>query len=735
MSTVTPQRPMIPRPMAPHRPAPNMPGFAANIDPIRVLRRHVGWISLSILVGLMVGVVAYILLQRFYPLYAAEAIFEIQPGVSESGDVGTREITSDQLAARLANTETVLILNPTILRNALRNPDIRRTQWYRSFVEVNPDGRETFLIDEAVDELTETLRPSVIRGTNFFRVGWRTHRREDVSVVLNSVANAYLERRREINHQEWNENRRLFDAERNQTLQRLADLEAEIGAFIRSHGITSLSDPRFSQVAIGAQQLTEQIGELISQLNLAEGMLTQTAAKLVGTVEPTPEDIQEAEFDPQVARLLSQVTQYRTELRSSRDRLNPQHPQVVNLEARLRASEDEYYATRDDIIKRNLEGEHSRLRKQIQNLRESLEKLEAEAEEKDKVLRELAASQAQYQALEARRERLEVQLENEANVIREIDLIRARVDANRVRLAQQAEQPREMAFPRPHIIIPLGVLLVSGLTVGVIFLRELTDQSIKSASDLSVVPNARVLGVIPDLDDDPTGSTAAENVVRQHPRSVLAESYRQAATSILRAADRNGHQTVLFMGGLPGAGTTTSITNVAASLAASGKSVLVVDANFRRSRLARAMGATPDQTGLGDLLVGEAQIDQAIQRSDHGVDVICAGTPGNRVFERLNNGLFENIIAELRGRYDLVLFDSPPAVVAGDAMVLANRVDAAVLVVRAHHEQRGLVARLLHQLSDARCEGLGILLNRPRGTAGGYFKKNYEAMASYASDK
>ena len=90
-------------------------------------------------------------------------------------------------------------------------------------------------------------------------------------------------------------------------------------------------------------------------------------------------------------------------------------------------------------------------------------------------------------------------------------------------------------------------------------------------------------------------------------------------------------------------------------------------------------------------------------------------------------------MAELRTRYDLVLVDAPPAVVAGDALVLANKLDAAVLIVRANQEQRGLVARLINQLMDASCEQLGVILNRPRGTAGGYFKKNFAAMAGYSS--
>jgi Mrp family chromosome partitioning ATPase len=91
-------------------------------------------------------------------------------------------------------------------------------------------------------------------------------------------------------------------------------------------------------------------------------------------------------------------------------------------------------------------------------------------------------------------------------------------------------------------------------------------------------------------------------------------------------------------------------------------------------------------------------------------------------------------MAELRSRYDLIIIDTPPAVVAGDALQLAGKVDAAVLVVRANQEQRGLVARLINQLADTHCDLLGILLNRARGTVGGYFKKNFETMAEYSQN-
>jgi non-specific protein-tyrosine kinase len=197
--------------------------------------------------------------------------------------------------------------------------------------------------------------------------------------------------------------------------------------------------------------------------------------------------------------------------------------------------------------------------------------------------------------------------------------------------------------------------------------------------------------------------------------------------------DRSGHQTLLVVGCVPESGSTTAITNLAAASAASGKRVLIVDANFRRSRLADVFEVDGSGPGLGDILCDFVTLEETILDAGQGVHVMPAGTEGNRIIERLNNGRLDTIIAQLRARYDLVIFDAPPAVVAGDAMIVANKVDAAILVVRANREHRGLVGRLLNGLLDAQCEVLGLLLNRPRGTVGGYFKENFEAMASYTS--
>ena len=93
------------------------------------------------------------------------------------------------------------------------------------------------------------------------------------------------------------------------------------------------------------------------------------------------------------------------------------------------------------------------------------------------------------------------------------------------------------------------------------------------------------------------------------------------------------------------------------------------------------------------------------------------------------------MLAQLRDKYDLVLIDAPPSIVAGDAVLIANLVDAITLVVHSDRDDRGLVARVLRELVESRAEVLGVMVNAAVGTVGGYFRKNYLAMVTYSEQE
>jgi len=529
-------------------------------------------------------------------------------------------------------------------------------------------------------------------------------------------------------------NEKLFDEEGENIKLTLQDLNDELQSFIRMKGITTLDDTRFSQDMVEIQQLTSTLTSTRTTLSAMHQTYMQVAAKLDGTLEPTMEDRLEAERDPILARQVQTLEAMKGNLRALRERLSLSHPQVQDAEISVRATEDQIDSKMEVIIRRNLNAQLKDVSDALQQLSALLEETELEIEKKDAGLRELAADQSQFEHMISRRKQLEAQQDDNLRLIASLRLMKLRADAGRVRQATLALEPRIKSFPRLEIMIPAGMFLCCAAYIGIIFLREITDQKIRSASDVMIIPGAKVAGVLPDIEEDPEELETPALAVFHSSEGVFAESCRQAWVGIDRSLQRSSHQTVLVLAAAPDAGTTTVIGNLAVSAAAAGLRVVVVDCNFRRPAAASMFDFEDLSPGVADLLTGSVEIESVIHKSESGVSVISAGTPANRLFQRLGSERMKSILAQLRSTFDLVLIDSPPSIVAGDAILLANLVDAITLVVRSDRDERGLIARVMRELSDSRGEMIGITLNAARGTTGGYFRKNYLAMVNYAAD-
>ncbi len=730
MSITTPSSsPPRPQPQ-PSGPSGGMPTLGPKIDPFRILRRYFWLLVVVGFISVVLGVALYVVLSRFMPRFSANVLFEVKPGLTSSMQVGEIDIRNEDMVVRMAKTETVLLTSRQVLLNAVKTREVAQTSWIQGFQDAGVTDFEA-----AVDELEEDLNPIMPRQTNLFGVAWSAAVATDVPVVLNMIADAYLKKREADDREKFSENRKVFDTQLRDATSEIEALTLEIQRYIRENGIVavgSTSNPQGKSI----EDVVGRITEAQSRLRAAASRRQVVEAKLVGTMRPSDEDILQARIDPAARQVEGVVTTLRLRLEQARQQYRqPDHPAVRDLEIELEAAESAYDTKLDEIMRQNLTAELNELSNQLESLNNQIEGLEDEYGKKDTELRDLAAVYSEYQAMENRREMLEKTRDNMLQLIRELELMRARSDAARVRPAQRAQVPRVRSFPRIVMIVPLVTLVSMGLTLGLIFLRELTDHRVKGASDLAVLPGVRVLGVIPDCGEDDAASAAPARIVEQAPNCVVAESYRQAATPLFNALKQTEARTVVVIGGMPESGSTTVVANLAATKSAEGRRVAVIDANFRRPGVAPVYDLDEEGPGLGDVLAGEAELHDVLRSAPNGVDVITAGTPAKRVFERLSTLAFDELLAALRESHDFVFVDVPPAVVAGEAMVVANKVDAAVLVVCANREHRGLVSRLSGQLRDAHAQFVGVVINRARITVGGYFKQNFAAMGAYARTK
>src|SRR4051812_45638692 len=180
MSIVTTTRPALARAVDPRIRGIKPAAITSTIDPIRVLRRHVITIIIALAVGAVLGVGSYYAFSKFYPLYTSSVMFEVRPGLQQSTDLGTADMTNDDMVFRMAQTETFLLSSPEILGAALRDPDIRKTEWSKQFIVTNSDGSESFNDEDALDKLVKEIWTSVGRSSNLFGVFWKSHVPSDV---------------------------------------------------------------------------------------------------------------------------------------------------------------------------------------------------------------------------------------------------------------------------------------------------------------------------------------------------------------------------------------------------------------------------------------------------------------------------------------------------------------------------------------------------------------------------
>lgn len=729
MTTATPPRPASPGSIPPRRPAGPPPGVAspaASLDPVRVIRRHMLLIIASVLLGGGLGVAGHFALARYAPRYTEQVVFEVLPGVSRAEEISTFSTMGAEDVRLQAETELAFALQPETIEEALGSADVRRTPWWRR------NYGEQVVNDEIVQDLIAELRPRILRGTKLFAIEWTTGDRESIPVVLNAIAVAHVKLNRQREDGRFESNRRRFLEQERSTRDEIIEKERQRGEFIRKNTILTLEDPRYNDVMASIKELNDRRALVESQIVASEQLIQTLRGKIEGNLIYSEEDELRADADPSVSGQIQRVEFLRAELEAARRKFtDEQVPQVRNLRNELESAEEVLGNRRRAVIIRNL---NAQLRDAITTRQQSVavqDQIDADLLAKSSQQQELSMSFAEFQSLQREIETLQQQLAGDLQLIRELDILRAREDASSAQIAVLAREPESRSFPKIFIMIPLGVLLIGGLTVGVVFLREITDRRVRTAADLEIIPGATVLGVVPEASEDPTRCREPELAVWAAPTSVMAESYRQIAGPLLRTLSTFDLRSLVLAGGMPRAGTTSVVSNLGASAAAAGRRVLVVDANFRRPRLASVMGGDDAAAGLGDVLTGAADIDAVVHEHESGCCWIGAGTPESRIVERLGTAAIDKLLAAVSDRFDLVIFDAPPAVVAGDALSLAGRVDAAALVVQAGEEERGLVSRLVRQFA-ATTRLVGLVLNRPRGTAGGYFRKNFAVMADYA---
>jgi capsular exopolysaccharide synthesis family protein len=242
---------------------------------------------------------------------------------------------------------------------------------------------------------------------------------------------------------------------------------------------------------------------------------------------------------------------------------------------------------------------------------------------------------------------------------------------------EPAALPAELTAPRPVPYLAAG--LAAGLLAGfaAALLRSGLDTSVKRRNQLENVLQAPVLGTIGR--DSKIASSPL--VIYGDPKAPLAEAFRQLRTNVQFMDVDSAHKVILVTSPSVAEGKSTVVCNLGLALAEAGTSVLIIDADLRRPSIARCLGI--DGTiGLTNVLVNRATIERALQALAPALDVLPSGLMPPNPSELLGSTRMVNLLATLRGSYDVILVDASPLLPVTDAAVLAPRADGVLVMVR-----------------------------------------------------
>ena len=171
------------------------------------------------------------------------------------------------------------------------------------------------------------------------------------------------------------------------------------------------------------------------------------------------------------------------------------------------------------------------------------------------------------------------------------------------------------------------------------------------------------------------------------PRSPAAEAFRSLRTNLMFSGLERPLTTLLVTSTAADEGKSTTLANLAVTLAQGGRKTIIVDCDLRRPHLHEIFGV-PGEPGLSNMMQNNQERPPLVATSVEGLSLLPAGTPPANPADLLGSRQMETIIANLKSRADIVLFDAPPVMAVTDAALLASKLDGALLVVSAGQTRR-----------------------------------------------
>jgi capsular exopolysaccharide synthesis family protein len=674
-----------------------------------ITRRCLPAISVFILI---VGLAAYAT-RYLKPSYQASGklLFKVDRTSSLAGigeELGElRALLADQTPL---STQMELISSNPLLQETIDNLNL-----------INEDGEPL-----QPEDLRRNLEIKIIGGTDIVQLAYTSQDPQRAADIINMLMDVYIQNNIDNNRDEAAE-ARLFIVEQLPKVQdEVFQAEKALKLFKERNDILDLS-AEFQTSVEEQANLNRQITTIESELSGINALANSLGARVGLSLEEAIA-LNTISQSPVVRGTLEQLQQVEGELANERRRFKDLNPRVIALKNKrdsLSAILNNQMAqavSNPAIISEGL----LQIRDQKRNLLEDFIVAETRRLELTRQLDSLYQSQNNYQQraralpeFEQQQQELERKVEvarvTYKTLLRNLEEVQVAENktTNNTRIIEAAIVPIEGSTGKTKLLA-LGIVLGGFAATSLVVLLEMGDKSLRSLEDMKSIFSYTILGIIPSFSRRSPiwgrKQPGPDVPVIYAPESLESEIYRMLQANLKFLSSDKKLKTLVVTSSVPKEGKSTVSANLSAAIAQLGYRVLLIDADMRHPCQHHIWGLT-NAVGLSDVLVGQAEAATAISQGIEQPDILTAGVTPPNPLALLDSKRMQSLIRSFSESYDFVIIDTPPIIIAADALTLSQMTNGMLLVARPGTVDRDSALVAQETLERSNQQVLGMVVN------------------------
>ena len=532
----------------------------------------------------------------------------------------------------------------------------------------------------AVDQMTELS--SLLKIRYHDTVELRTKH------VADALANSYIKHAIDSKAAEASSILTFIDKQLSDIDNGLQESENELEKYKESISTVSLSSKAEDVVS----KLSEYQSEL-KKIDIKKTMLDTIYKKVKAGTDLETLSVSGLYLDESLNKLIDKLQDALLERRPLLQRYTNAHRKVKSIN-RVIVQLKKMVRINIETLKRNIDQRQELLAKNVKDQQEMLEALPESERRLGRLERNFTVNEKVYSFL----------LEKRASAV----IAKAgTISANNI--LDYALLPEKPIGPKRKLIVIMGLIL--GLLLGIIFVlfREYLDTRINDEDDLKKVTSVPLIGTIPSCSNFVNKLTVLEA-----PKSPASEAFRALRTNVGFLSQEEKSLMITSTSTISGEGKTTISINLGAIMSLTGKKIIIVDLDMRKPQLHKRM-QLPNLKGISSVLAKKEKLFDVIQHKGDanyaGLDFITSGPIPPNPSELMENEIMVEVIRELKAKYDIVFFDTPPVGLVTDALLIMPMSDVSIYVVRAGYSDKEFLKNVDRIVKEYNIKGLGIVLN------------------------